>query len=99
MSTFGRPLKGAPDALDGWEQSFIEITDPDVLAASGEKFHPILRYTGQSSHFVLGSVFEITITELKRADRYEVDDYERIETTLRSGNIAWIYVEKGSARP
>ena len=99
MSTFGRPLKGAPDALDGWEQSFIEITDPEVLAKSGEKFHPILRYTGLSAHFVLGSVFEITASELNRADSYEVDDYERIETVLRSGKTAWVYVEIGSPRP
>jgi len=99
MSTFGRPLKGTPDALDGWEQSFIEITDPDVLATSGETFHPILRYTGNASHFVLGSLFEITTAELKHADSYEVDDYERIKAALRSGKTAWIYVEKGGGRP
>lgn len=99
LETFGRPLTGSPDALIGWEQQWVKITDPEVLRKSGEAMHPILRYTGKPIHFVLGSVFEITAAELAHADAYEVDDYERIEAEMKSGARAWVYVEKGGARP
>lgn len=96
METFGRPLNGTKDALIGWEQKWVEITDPEVLRKSGETHHPILRYTGNSLNMVFGSVFDITAEELASADAYEVDDYERIEAELKSGQKAWVYVEKGS---
>ena len=41
-AAFGRKLNGMRDALPGWRQELVEITDPDVLAKSGERFHPIV---------------------------------------------------------
>ena len=41
-----------------------------------------------------GTVFKITSSELLKADDYEVDDYERIETTLKSGIKSWVYIGK-----
>jgi hypothetical protein len=38
-------------------------------------------------------VFRITPEELAAADRYEVSDYKRIEVTLKSGLVAWVYVK------
>ena len=92
MASFGRLLKGAPDALPGWRREMVEITDPDVLAQSGERFHPIL-VPGQASDEVAGMVFEITEEELASADRYEVADYKRIAARLKSGIEAWVYVK------
>lgn len=43
LSAFGRLLNGTPDALVGFKNELVEITDPDVLAKSGERFHPIVR--------------------------------------------------------
>ncbi len=91
--TFGRLLKGAPDALVGFKQEFVEITDPDVLAKSGERFHPIVLRSGDSADRVPGTVFEITPAELAAADEYEVSDYERVEAQLASGSTAWVYVK------
>lgn len=96
IETFGRPLTGAPDMLIGWQQGFIEITDPEVLRKSGERHHPIVTFTGQDGHFVLGTVFEITKAELAHADAYEVDDYERVEVNLKSGKTAWLYAQKSA---
>lgn len=90
--TFGRLLNGQADAMVGYVQEWVEITDPDVLRASGEAMHPILRHTGQNDHRVDGTVFAITPAELAHADAYEVDDYERIEVRLKSGQKAWVYV-------
>jgi hypothetical protein len=42
IATFGRRLAGHPDALPGYALSAIEITDPGVIAASGQARHPII---------------------------------------------------------
>jgi gamma-glutamylcyclotransferase (GGCT)/AIG2-like uncharacterized protein YtfP len=91
LASFGRLLKGAPDALPGWRREMVEITDADVLAKSGERFHPIVM-PGKPQDEVDGMVFEITDEELLAADRYEVADYKRIAARLKSGTEAWVYV-------
>jgi gamma-glutamylcyclotransferase (GGCT)/AIG2-like uncharacterized protein YtfP len=91
---FGRLLNGAPDALVGFKQTRVEITDPDVLAKSGERFHPIVMRSGDPRDRVVGMVFSITPAELAAADSYEVSDYERVEAELASGMRAWVYVKR-----
>jgi hypothetical protein len=93
LSSFGRTLTGNRDAMPGFKKSLVEITDPDVLAKSGERFHPIVVPTDDMGEKVDGTVFEITAAELAAADRYEVSDYKRIEVTLCSGLKAWVYVK------
>jgi gamma-glutamylcyclotransferase (GGCT)/AIG2-like uncharacterized protein YtfP len=92
--TFGRSLEGQTDALVGFRQDLIEITDPDVLAKSGERFHSIVSYSGDETDRVFGTVFQITPEELAAADAYEVSDYERVEAQLASGDTAWVYVKR-----
>lgn len=94
LSTFGRLLNGTPDALVGFKNELVEITDPDVLAKSGERFHPIVRRSGDAADRVAGTVFEITAAELAAADAYEVSDYQRIEALLASSSKAWVYVKR-----
>ncbi len=72
ISTFGRKLAGHTDTLIGFEQSLVKIDDPEVVATSGKTHHPIVKYTGETHHRVAGTVFEITDTELAKADKYEV---------------------------
>ena len=91
-ASFGRKLAGMRDALPGWRQELVEITDPDVLAQSGERFHPIV-LPGDAADQVEGMAFEITPAELAAADRYEVANYKRIAVTLASGRAAWVYVK------
>jgi gamma-glutamylcyclotransferase (GGCT)/AIG2-like uncharacterized protein YtfP len=92
--TFGQIVKGETDALVGFARTQVEITDPTVLALSGERFHPIVRQTGKFEDRVAGTVFALTSEQLSRADAYEVDDYVRIPVTLESGKQAWLYVAK-----
>jgi len=92
QASFGRLLKGEPDALLGWKQEMVEINDPDVLAKSGKRFHPIVMQ-GEPQEHVPGMVFEITTDELAAADRYEVADYRRVSAKLASGLTAWVYVK------
>jgi Gamma-glutamyl cyclotransferase, AIG2-like len=91
-SNFGRVLAGSPDALAGHRSDWVQITDPDVIAASGTDRHPIVRPTGEPSDSVPGTLFEITSAELAAADTYEVDDYRRFLVDLTSGARAWVYL-------
>lgn len=89
---FGRKLQGNADAVIGYVLSTIEIRDPAVVALSGENVHPIIKFTGDPSHTVSGSVFEVSEEELQHADSYEVAAYQRVCVTLSSGLSAWAYV-------
>ena len=91
--TFGRLLKGEADVLPGYARSMVEITDPDVIAASGERFHPIVQASADPADEVAGTVFEITAAELAAADSYEVSDYRRVAVRLKSDRDAWVYVK------
>lgn len=96
LDTFGRLLVGKADAILGFQLNYVEITDPAVLASSGQTHHPILRVSPDSSSEVKGTVFEITDEELAAADRYEVDDYMRVEAPTKTEQTCWVYVEKAS---
>lgn len=93
QALFGRLLAGTPDALPGHASRMLEITDPEVLATSGERFHPVVVETGDPADSVPGTVFAITPRELDAADRYEVSDYRRAQVTLVSGAQAWVYIK------
>jgi hypothetical protein len=97
LDTFGRRLTGTRDALPGYAQEWIDITDPGVVATSGKTRHPIVRFTGRPGDAVLGTVFDVTPEELARADEYEVAEYRRVAVTLRSGRRAWVYVAAATA--
>jgi len=92
LANFGRKLEGNKDQLPGFELSMLEITDPEVIATSGEATHPIITYTGNPQNCISGTVFDLSEEELRRADSYEVSDYKRIKVELSSGISAWVYV-------
>lgn len=90
--TFGRLLNGFPDLLEGYNLSMIKIEDQSVVATSGKTHHPIIQFTNDKTDAIKGMVFEITESELKQADEYEVDEYKRTLVELKSGKNAWVYV-------
>jgi gamma-glutamylcyclotransferase (GGCT)/AIG2-like uncharacterized protein YtfP len=90
--SFGRLLDGEADAMPGYRTEMLEITDPAVVALSGERFHPVVVASPDPADSVAGTVFRISADELAAADAYEVSDYARIEVTLASGRPAWVYV-------
>lgn len=92
LARFGRLLEGQADALPGYRLTYIAITDPEVIAASGTDRHPLVVASTDDGDAVEGSVFTITDAELAAADDYEVDDYVRTPIVLRSGTKAWAYL-------
>lgn len=91
-ANFGRELSGREDRIVGFRLDQVEITDPHVLAVSGQTHHPILRATGDPADGVNGTALEVTDADLLRADDYEVDDYHRVQAALASGESAWVYI-------
>ncbi len=96
LSTFGRRLKGERDELVGFEQSLLEIADPQFVANSGKAHHAIVRFNGRSDSRVAGMVFEVSERELAQADQYEPTGYKRIAALLASGKEAWVYADARS---
>lgn len=94
QATFGRLLQGQADALTGFRRTMVRIEDPQVVATSGEAHHPIVEASGDPHDRVDGTVFAISAAELARADAYEVDEYERVQAELASGQRAWVYVKR-----
>ncbi len=94
QGTFGRILIGNKDKLKKYTISYIKITNPKVIELSGTEIHPIIKYTGSTTDFVKGTLFDITDEELTRADDYEVNEYKRTELTFDSGIKGFIYLKK-----
>ena len=92
LANFGRSLDGCKDSISCYQSKLIEISDPKVIAQSGENRHPALIYTGNEHDIVHGMVFEVSADELQQADSYEVTDYQRVEICLNSGVKAWAYI-------
>lgn len=93
LESFGRVLDGDDDVMPGYRRLMVEITDPDVLRTSGERFHPIVVPSDDPTDEVVGKVFRISAAELAAADSYEVDDYKRVAARLKSGKEAWVYIQ------
>jgi gamma-glutamylcyclotransferase (GGCT)/AIG2-like uncharacterized protein YtfP len=91
MSTFGRLLQGHPDELVGFEQSLLQIEDPQFVATSGKSHHAIVKFNGRTDSRVSGTVLEVSDSELAKADQYEPAGYKRISAMLASGKEAWVY--------
>jgi hypothetical protein len=96
LATFGRKLDGRRDVLVGYSLVMIEIEDQDFVAASGTKHHRNLRFTGDPSDNVEGTVLSLTEEEIAKADSYEPAGYERIQVQVRSGSTAWVYINRNS---
>lgn len=94
QATFGRLLAGQADALVGYRRTMVKIEDAQVVATSGEAYHPIVEASGDPHDRVEGTVFAISAEELAHADAYEVDDYQRVQAELASGRRAWVYVKR-----
>ena len=97
-STFGRLLRGRPDALPAFEPSQVQIEDAALAAAIGRTHHANVTYNGRSDSRVSGTVFEITDADLAAADRFEQSAaYKRIYVKLATGAKAWVYLDARSA--
>lgn len=93
MACFGRLVEGVADAMPGYRTVEIEITDPDVLEASGVSIHLRAEPSDDPNDSITGTVFRLTEADIWAADDYEGDNYARETVRLASGIDAWVYVK------
>jgi len=76
-----------------YRQTLLEITDPEVLATSGKKYHPIVEQSPDSNDEVGGTpCSKSPRRNLPRPTNMKMSDYKRVAVTLKSGLEAWVYV-------
>jgi hypothetical protein len=85
-SLFGRVLRGQPDELVGFEETSVMIEDSNARTT-----YSIVRFNGRKDSRVRGVVFEVSESDLAKADEYESASYTRISAKLASGKEAWVY--------
>jgi gamma-glutamylcyclotransferase (GGCT)/AIG2-like uncharacterized protein YtfP len=78
---FDSILLGKPDSLVNYQK--------DILDIDGKKFNIAKPSAGAR---IDGTVYELTESQIERADRYEGKNYERIKVKLLSGTEAWLYL-------
>lgn len=78
---FNHTLVGTPDTLPDYKKGILEI--------EGKRFNVANIKTGNS---ISGTVYNVSIQELERADRYEGKGYTRTRVRLESGVEAWLYI-------
>ena len=97
IELFGRILQGSRDLLRGYLASTIEIKDESFLSNAETQYHLIAMPSNDKNDSIIGTVFEISKAELLLADKYEPQEYKRIQVALESGQEAWIYVAAETA--
>lgn len=88
MQVFNKLLTGTNDQLLGYKLKDLKIEEEfgmaDYFVAIPSENH---------EDFVKGKVFKVTNADLAKADQFESNAYKRIQIKLKSGTIAWIYIE------
>lgn len=84
MALFKRTLQGHPDTLPGYDLS------PQKVAG----LYPVVFQSPNAANGLAGIVYEVTESDLKNADDYEGEDYQRTRVVLASGRAAWVYIGK-----
>lgn len=83
QDVFGRLVQGHPDALLGFKKM--------ENAVYGQ--YPVVIPTEDAKDKVKGTVYQVSLTNLEKADAYETDAYKREKFPLESGLEAWVYIE------
>ena len=91
VATFGRELRGHPDALRGFTTRILPIIEPTAVTATGETHYADAVPSANPDEAVMGTVFEISAQELATADEV-CARYHRAMVSLESGIHAWVYI-------
>lgn len=94
LELFGRSLKSSKDTLRGYRVSPIVIKDEIFLSKTSQANQLIAIISNNKNDAIEGSVLEVSREELLLSDKYEPEDYQRIQVELESGKKAWIYAAK-----
>ncbi|MWB96043.1 gamma-glutamylcyclotransferase [Flavobacterium sp. GA093] len=85
---FNRILTGTPDQLQGYKLKSLQIEEEFGMAD-----YVVVVPSENPSEIIHGVVFEVSNAELAKVDLFESNAYKRVQVTLNSGTVAWIYME------
>ena len=88
MQVFNKRLTGTPDQLLGYKLKGLKIEEEFGMAD-----YIVVVPSENPSDCINGIVYTISSVDLAKADLFESNAYKRVEITLKSGIIAWIYIE------
>ncbi len=81
---FQRTLEGVPDLLPRF------VISPKKMYGR----YLVLQPTGNEEDEVTGKAYRLHRSELLMVDIYEGPAYKRVIVSLKSGQRAWVYIEK-----
>ena len=88
MQVFNKLLTGTEDQLAGYKLKELQIEEE-----FGMEDYFVAMPSENPLDAVQGIAFAISTDDLTKADQFESNAYKRIQITLKSGTIAWIYIE------
>lgn len=88
MQVFNKLLTGTPDQLLGYTLKDLKIEEE-----FGIEDYFVAIPSENPADSIKGIVYTISSLDLDKADQFESNSYQRLQVTLKSGIIAWIYVE------
>lgn len=88
MQVFNKILTGTPDQLTGYKLKDLKIEEE-----FGMTDYFVAMPSENMSDFIKGIVYTISTKDLAKADLFESNAYKRVQIKLKSGVIAWIYIE------
>ena len=88
MQVFDKLLTGTLDQLKGYKLKDLKIEEEFGMAD-----YVVAVPTEGPSDPIHGIVYNISPSDLAKVDIFESNAYKRVEVTLNSGILAWIYIE------
>lgn len=85
---FNKVLTGTPDQLLGHKLKSLQIEEEFGMAD-----YVVVVPSKDPADIIHGVVFTISDTDLAKVDLFESNAYKRVQVTLESGAVAWIYME------
>ncbi|MCC9016597.1 MULTISPECIES: gamma-glutamylcyclotransferase family protein [Flavobacterium] len=88
MRLFNKVLIGTRDQLHGHKLKSLQIEEEFGMAD-----YVVVVPSASSTDPIHGVVFDVTNADLAKVDLFESNAYKRVQVTLNSGTVAWIYIE------
>lgn len=88
MRIFNKLLTGTPDQLLGYKLKSLQIEEE-----FGMTDYVVVVPSENLSDVIHGVAFTVSNTDLAKTDLFESNSYKRVQVTLKSGIVAWIYIE------
>ncbi len=88
MQLFNKILPGTADQLLGYKLKSLQIEEEFGMAD-----YVVAVPSEDATEIIHGVAFNISPSDLAKVDIFESNAYKRVEVKLKSGIVAWIYVE------